>query len=124
MFFNLLIFLDVGQFVTTIQLDHSLLTGLPPQPLKPFVITTKRPEQSPTPGWISPPTRPAIQATQTIPPVNNDDRFGVFSNDFECGMTDYKAPTTTGLILGGQVANRGQFPWYFLTEFNTINLTS
>jgi hypothetical protein len=32
-------------------------------------------------------------------------------------VTDYKAPTVTGLIVGGKTANRGQFPWYVCETF-------
>lgn len=29
----------------------------------------------------------------------------------QCGIPEYNAPTTTGLIHGGRFATRGQFPW-------------
>lgn len=32
------------------------------------------------------------------------------SND-ECGVPDYKTPIAGGLIVGGQTAVRGQYPW-------------
>lgn len=119
-------FLDVGQFVTTITLDHTLFTGLAHPPQRPYTFSILNPEPTqpqtlPTqpPTFSSqlpsippqPPTtqRPIIQTTaQPIDP--NNDRFG--TGDFECGVRDYKPPTVTGLIVGGKNAHRGQFPWY------------
>lgn len=103
-------FSDVGQFVTTITLDHTLFTGLTHPPKKAQTVSTT-PTEVPVeiPNWT--PSRPVIQpqSSSVAPPfVNNKDRF---VDDLECGIPDYKAPTTTGLIIGGQSAHRGQFPW-------------
>lgn len=115
---------DVGQFVTTITLDHTLYTGLsnPPQrpapaPAPPAWIpprTTRQPDYATTRMPFRPQTqppiyRPPIQVVPTVKPNSNEDVHNEF--DFECGGSDYRAPTATGLIHGGQNANRGQFPW-------------
>jgi hypothetical protein len=59
------------------------------------------------PFWTQPrPTRPQI--VQTAPPAQqNYERI----ENFECGITEYQAPSTTGLVIGGHNAVRGQFPW-------------
>ena len=94
-----MIFLEVGQFVTTITLDHTLFTGLANPPQKPYVLTTGRPEPQ-----ILPPTseRPFVHLPPLPTTNNNDDKFEDSSDDFECGRTEYRAPTTTGLVIGGQ----------------------
>lgn len=90
--------------MTTITLDHTLFTGLANPPQKPYALTTRRPEPQ-----ILPPAseRPFIQLPPPPPPptsssITNDDRFEDLNDDFECGQTDYRAPTTTGLVIGGQ----------------------
>lgn len=98
--------LDIGQFVTSITLDHTLYTGLTQPPLKPQIASTTTQPEIPQTSIIT--RRPVIHTTLS---TTNDDIFGVTNNEFECGTTDYKAPTTTGLIIGGNQANRGQFPW-------------
>lgn len=98
--------------MTTITLDHTLYTGLTNPPLRPHSVSSSRPETSQS-VWLPPQTtrKPVPHTTLTIPSSESDDRFGVDFSDFECGTTDYKAPTTTGLVVGGQTAQRTQFPW-------------
>lgn len=85
-----------------------------PQPTLSYYQPTQRPEVVQHPSWIPHQTtrRPVAQPpppVETIELSPNDNRFGDF--DFDCGISDYKSPTSTGLIIGGQRANRGQFPW-------------
>lgn len=60
-------------------------------------IPTRRPDAftQPAPVPQSPTSQPA--------PVSYE--------GFECGNPDYMTPTSTALVIGGQVARRGQFPW-------------
>lgn len=107
---------DAGQFVTTITLDHTLYTGLTRPPQRP--IATRRPETPEPISWLpptrqpeykpQPPVQPEPQVVQPsqIKPNGNFEEF-----DFECGVSDYKVPTATGLVFGGQNAVRGQYPW-------------
>lgn len=73
------------------------------------------PEKTTSPPiWVNRPTKPPVALLTTTPPPQvtqsvNPDRFG--ESDFECGNPDYQAPISTALIVGGRVANRGQFPW-------------
>lgn len=55
--------------------------------------------------------RPTVQNVMPVQVTDNanPERFG--GPDYECGNPDYREPTTTGLIVGGRVAIRGQFPW-------------
>lgn len=65
------------------------------------------------PAWIRPgttrrpPVRPPVVTNQPWIETNG----GFDSSDLECGIPDYRAPATTGLIVGGEDAARGQFPW-------------
>ena len=120
--------------MTTITLDHTLYTGFVnnqnPVPYNPQPTTQSpswfQPEKTTQPlVWLNPrPTRPPVYQTvppvqtqrpvQTQPPVQvtanlNPDRFA--DSDFECGKPDFVQPTSTGLIVGGRYAQRGQFPW-------------
>lgn len=120
----------MGQYVTTITLDHTLYTGTANRPQKPSIESSTTPsewlstEKTRPPPWLNPrPTKPPVQPPppiqipqpiQNLSPVpekpnQNSDRFG--ESDFECGNPEYQPPVSTGLIFGGRVANRGQFPW-------------
>lgn len=69
---------------------------------------------TPTPAFVAPQTtRRPVQETSTSnqKPDDTSSDPNRFDKDFDCGVPDYQAPTTTGLVLGGKVANRGQFPW-------------
>lgn len=112
--------------MTTITLDYTYFTGLTNagQPQRPYTPAraTNTPvyvsSQSQAPVYVA--TRPPVHTTRppvpyTYPPVQQNyevplapNRFG---GGFECGVPDYQAPTTAGLVLGGQIANRGEFPW-------------
>lgn len=105
--------------MTTITLDHTFFTGIsnPPLPQRPFVTPSKRPDITPTSQnyWMTPP-RPTVQPVypnfSTLRPVtesNNNEKINEF--DFQCGVPDYRPPTSTGLVVGGNFAHRGQFPW-------------
>lgn len=111
---------DVGQFVTTITLDHTLFTGLSNSPQRPAAATAPpawTPRPPPPPPTTRLPFRPQTEPPIYQPPIHvptarpnsNEDVHNEFN--FECGASDYRAPTATGLLVGGQNANRGQFPW-------------
>lgn len=105
--------------MTTITLDHTLFTGISnPPPPRPNFVTSKRPVQStpPTPSWITNTPqltqRPVFQTRPPVRPItdsDHDDRID--EPDFECGVPNYRPPTSTGLVVGGKFADRGQFPW-------------
>lgn len=120
---------------TTITLDHTFVTGLsgsspnqqkffqpqniyqPQTTTAPKVIYVQPPQTTPAPQiiYVQPPqpTRPPIYVQQTSLPqyqnFNSGERF--VTAEFECGVTSLKPPVSTGLIINGQTANRGQFPW-------------
>lgn len=50
-----------------------------------------------------------ITPMPTEPPIQKNDNVDL---DFECGNPDYQ--TIMGLIFGGKLARRAQFPWYDL----------
>jgi hypothetical protein len=84
-----------------------------------------RPETTASPQRISPPTTPKviyIQQTTTQTPQ----RPQVFiqetttqsqrpqptqTQSFDCGVPNFKTPFSSGLIVNGKNAIRGQFPW-------------
>ena len=138
----------VGQYLTTITLDHTFTTGFTHQ-LQPQ--ENNRPSQnfnqgnqgfqgnqggqgfqgnqgnqgyqgnqghqviqvSPTQHWEISQTqttrpRPSYTTTPAPQPDFTEDRF---EYDFECGVPDYRPPISTGLVVNGKNAHRGQFPW-------------
>jgi hypothetical protein len=102
-------FTDAGPLVTTITLDHTLFTGLA-YPSHMMQIKTTLPPATRPPVTRPPATRPPTARPPTIlEPYSSYEEM--VDSDFECGITDYKAPSVTGLIVGGKKANRGQFPW-------------
>lgn len=108
-------FLDVASYVTTIMLDHTFITGASGLSTGPFVPRPQRPAPIPTrgPTYTQPPpiaTQPPL--TQQTPQIDN--------GNFQCGNTDYAAPTSTGLVIGGQVVRRGQFPWFVFKCFKVL----
>ena len=105
----------MGQFVTTITLDHTFYTGLSnPPPQRPVYTTSP-----PTPSWMLyqntrrpvPVLRPEEAPATRKPPAPSIQTLHANSDFDECGVPDYRAPSTTGLVIGGMNANRGQFPW-------------
>lgn len=107
----------MGTKVTAMNVFSS--SGLQYRPRAYSRSTTSRPVQRPptvTNSWPSftttrtPQTWPSdttTRASQTSPTkIQSRD-----NNDLECGVADYKAPVTTGLMIGGQEAIEGQFPW-------------
>lgn len=82
-----------------ITLDHTLYSKQSNSKLTPSTLSS---------AWTTPTRRPTPQ-THFIPLNSNDESNETF--DFECGGIDYKAPAASGLVLGGQKAHRGQFPW-------------
>lgn len=117
------LFSDGGQY-TIINLEYVFTTGLSgeSQPHRPYVETPVRTTQRPV-VQTRPPTQqftrpPAQQFTQ---PPQATQNFKVDDN-VECGISA-GAPFATGLVLGGQSSNRGQFPWYLncdiLKEYST-----
>jgi hypothetical protein len=118
--------------VTTINLEHTLTTGLAPgsgwQNQNYNYQTTRAPVyvQQPTeaPIYVQQTTRAHVYvqrtttrkqwtqtattqpAIQTTTETSLPDR--IQGNDFECGIPKV---TTTGLVINGEFASRGQFPW-------------
>lgn len=66
---------------------------------------------------IEPPLIPSQHSVEESLPVipvltQSHSHVEIFKEfDFECGNTAYKPPKTTGLVIGGHNAHRGQFPW-------------
>jgi V8-like Glu-specific endopeptidase len=85
---------DVGEFVTTITLDHTLHTGLVSNP-------------GSRPSVQSQPQRPVQQ--QNSRPQSSGERSGEFN--FECGTPHYRKQDSIGLVVNGKAAVKGQFPW-------------
>lgn len=96
---------DVGTYVTTITLDHTFTTGIPnalrpnPSPVRPQMIQTFQTTTRP-PTTLPPQLEPS-------PNIQNQ----LYNVNFQCGVPEFRAPSTTGLVLGGYQAIRGQFPW-------------
>lgn len=115
---------DVGQFVTAITLDHTFTTAIPNalkpnQPVQVPQLVQSQPTKSPakppsitTTNRMLPasqgPTQPANQKPTNISPSVVDSLENV---NFQCGSPEFRQPTTTGLVIGGYQAVRGQFPW-------------
>jgi hypothetical protein len=88
------------------------MTGIPnalrpnPSPMRPM-----RPQtiQFPMTTYHTTSTTEAPQLifTEPTPLVQNQ----LVNTNSQCGVPEFKAPTTTGLVLGGFQAIRGQFPW-------------
>jgi hypothetical protein len=106
-------FLEIGQDVTTIKLHNTFETNLnsrvlPPDTQLPVTYQTQPPviyQTQPPQYQTPPPPRPIYQTTtQRI-------TFPVQSNYFQCGVRYYQKPSTTGLVINGLLAKRGQFPW-------------
>lgn len=126
--------LETGYDVSTITLSHSFTTGLTGsnsysvqrpivQPVYQVRTTTvraqtygtrqtqKRTERPttkapiPTSTYRTRLTQKSTERTTTIAPNRISD------SDFECGVPNYKKPEATGLVLYGNEAIRGQFPW-------------
>lgn len=140
-------FAAVGEIVTTIALDHTLYTGLAqqnfqnnqnlfttPPNTQPAIIPTEPPiTQAPVtrPPITRPPvTRPTTteepyifpEFTPTKKPIStSDERLGEFSS--QCGVPQYRVQNSTGLILSGKVAIKGQFPWLAAYYHNDIGNT-
>ncbi|KAG5681576.1 hypothetical protein PVAND_010995 [Polypedilum vanderplanki] len=130
---------DVGEFVTTIQLDHTLYTGLSNNQLKPvgtntnnynnnvnninFAPPPSRPQTQAPFRTTAPPTRPPPFIPQTQPPApvlptNSAERASEFSA--QCGIPFYRPKESTGLVVGGKTGVKGQFPWYAAFHHNGI----
>ena len=105
--------------MTTITLDHTLFTGLANPPLRPYSSSTRRPEPFPERPFVQPQASerpfvqpPPLQSSQPPrdqfvheQPPTNEDKFQDLNGEFECGRTEYRAPTTTGLVIGGQAGS-------------------
>jgi hypothetical protein len=50
---------------------------------------------------------PQLIFTESTPQVQNQ----LMNTNSQCGIPEFRAPITTGLVLGGFQAIRGQFPW-------------
>lgn len=117
---------DTGTY-TTINLDHTFVTGLSggsqipqvPQiaqiPQIPAIDYAQLPETTQAPYWTQPqttPRRPVI--VQTRPPTQPPQAVLSFriDNKLECGISAEPRRIATGLVLNGNTANRGQFPWW------------
>lgn len=118
MTFNSTFWAEVAPYVTSIALDFTFLTGLfpgvsdnfPPQPaphlqpfepVRPFYTTSKSFYEATT-------TQPPPPPPQS--PIVIQHRSS-YNHDFKCGIPQYRPPAAAGLVVGGQVVNRGQFPW-------------
>ncbi|KAL7034191.1 hypothetical protein ACKWTF_007887 [Chironomus riparius] len=137
----------VGEIVTTIALDHTLYTGLAQQnfqnnpnlfttpPTQSAVIPTE-PATTQAPLPITRATRPPVTRPTTtdepyiFPDVNTSkkpqasssgERIGEF--DSHCGVPQIRLQNSTGLILSGKVAMKGQFPWLAAYYHNDIGNT-
>lgn len=115
----------MGQFVTTITLDHTFTTGIPnalqpsapapvPQIIQRPAATTRAPAPIITSRFPSP--LPA-QTTQSAPQIASSNQItaevvdSLNNVNFQCGKPDFREPSVTGLVIGGYQAVRGQFPW-------------
>lgn len=99
---------------TTINLEYTFSTGLSglsssQQRIPPAQVQYR---SEVTNAYVQPQqaTRPPAYRQQTSPP-----QAQFFNNwvptGFECGVPDFKIYFSTGLIVKGQTAVRGQFPW-------------
>lgn len=92
----------MGQYVTTITLDHTFTTGisnaLRPNPSPPKAQIIQSPTETPKNLVFTEPTPAEVQDQLMI-------------TNFQCGSPDVKTPSSTGLVLDGRQAIRGQFPW-------------
>jgi hypothetical protein len=91
----------MGQYVTTITLDHTFTTGIS-NPLKPNT-------NFPKPQIIQPSTEASSHfiPTELTPTVQEQ----LMITRFQCGSPETKTLPSTGLVIEGQQAIRGQFPW-------------
>lgn len=106
-------FLDTGTY-TTINLEYTFVTGLSggSQPQVPVLDYTQRPETPQTIYWTQPQTTPRRPVViQTGPPTQPPQVDIRIDNKLECGISAEPRRIATGLVLHGNTANRGQFPW-------------
>jgi hypothetical protein len=112
---------------TNINLEHTFsittTSSNQNQQQKPPAQVIYRPETTTT-QWIPPPTTPT---TPNVVYVQQTTRLPVFiqetttqplqrpqpaqTQDFKCGVPNIKSHVSTGLIVKGKTAIRGQFPW-------------
>lgn len=131
MFIKFIFLLDVGEFVTTIMLDHTLFTGLAgqqqqqqqqinnrqPTPVQqtydPQPVYNPQPTYNPQPA----PTRPVATRPPAPPPTSrpqtNFENIGSSSerlNEFssQCGVPKLRPQSSTGLVVNGKAAMKGQ----------------
>jgi hypothetical protein len=114
---------------TLIKLDHNFITGLSGSKVN--LEQRPQPEVTTAQQWIPPPVTPKIvyvQATSTVPPkvvylqqtapyqsqiqnFVNVQQTPQFYPVNECGVPTVRPPSSTGLVIHGRSASRGQFPW-------------
>lgn len=113
--------------MTTLKLVHTFTTGLtgglahrPTYTEAPVVYQTNPPvvyQTNPPVYETAAPVRYTTRRTTARPVYTQATTQATTQQvidrveNFECGIPDYDTQTTTGLIVGGQDANRGQFPW-------------
>lgn len=110
----------MAPYVTSIALDFTLFTGLfsgvsdnfphqaaphlqPLQPVQPIYTPSKSFYEATT--TQPPPPQVNYQSPSVI------EQRSSYTYDFKCGIPKYRPPVAAGLVVGGQVVNRGQFPW-------------
>jgi hypothetical protein len=110
---------------TNINLEHTFsittTSSNQNQQQKPPSQVIYRPETTTT-QWIPPPTTPKVifvQQTTRLPLVYIQETTTQPSQrpqpiqtlGFDCGVPNFKTPFSTGLVVNGKNAVRGQFPW-------------
>lgn len=103
----------------TISLNYPPRTQQPPTQAFTYYETTYRPIPQTTRTYITYQRIP-VTTEETSPRPNIESHWNsdAYVNDV-CGVSNFKEPVGAGLVKGGHVVGRGQFPWLVAYFYNS-----